>query len=417
MQDNTLAKALVRQGVEVSLIPMYTPIRVDEDDATNTPVFFGGVNVYLDYKYPLWRRIPRLFTRWLDSPWVLRLATKFGVSNDAHELGGLTVAMLEGESGPHRQLVNEFVDYIEQHVKPDVICFSNTLLVGSLRELKRRIAKPVFCMLQGDDVFLDELQEPHREAVMRVLTERVRDFDGFITHSSFYSEYMAEYLKLDKKDCHAIPLGIDLQHHDGEPRQAREPFTVGYFARIAPEKGLLELAQAFQLLLQKHPHAKLKAGGHLNVHNRGYLDDVKAVFRENPGSFEYIGSPASHAQKVDFYKSVDVLSVPTKFQEPKGLYVLEALANGVPVVLPNRGAFPELIDSTNGGVIVESTSPEHLAAGLERVLEDADFRASLAEAGHAGVRATHTADQTAAAFVNVLRDALHASDNIPTPAG
>lgn len=406
MQDNTLARALINEGVDVSLIPMYTPIRVDEDDATSTPVFFGGVNVYLDYKYPFWRKIPRVFTRWLDSKWVLKTATKFGVSNDAHELGGLTVAMLEGESGPHRDLVKEFVDYVEGQIKPDVVCFSNTLLVGSVRELKRRFRGPVFCMLQGDDVFLDELTEPHRSAVMRVLTERVQDFDGFVTHTSFYRGYMADYLSLDENRCHVIPLGIDLEHHDGQPRDASDPFIVGYFARIAPEKGLLELANAFLKLRERDPNVVLKAGGHLNAHNVGYLDEVKALFKDMPDAFEYIGSPATHAEKVKFLQSIDVLSVPTKFQEPKGLYVLEALANGVPVVLPKRGSFPELIESTGGGIIVESNSPEHLAEGLEQMIVDRESRMQIAQSGYEGVRKTHTAQQTARAFADVLQQAV-----------
>ena len=53
-----------------------------------------------------------------------------------------------------------------------------------------------------------------------------------------------------------------------------------------------------------------------------------------------------------FLHGIDVLSVPTTYREPKGLYVLEALANGVPVVQPSHGSFPELIEVTGGGILV-----------------------------------------------------------------
>src|SRR5262245_17342243 len=109
MHDNTWARALIAEGAEVSLIPAYTPIRVDEDDQSQHPVFFGGINVYLEHKLPFWRMIPRALTRPLDAPWVINLASQIAVSSDARRLGSLTVAMLEGESGPHRREVEELV--------------------------------------------------------------------------------------------------------------------------------------------------------------------------------------------------------------------------------------------------------------------------------------------------------------------
>ena len=139
MHDNTLARALVAQGAEVNLIPTYTPIRVDEQDLSTREIFFGGVNVYLDYRWSLWRKLPPRLTRWFDAPWILNLATKF-VSSNARQLGNITLAMLEGESGPQRREVEVLVDFLAG-LKPDVICFSNVLLVGALREFEIAIRR------------------------------------------------------------------------------------------------------------------------------------------------------------------------------------------------------------------------------------------------------------------------------------
>lgn len=406
MQDNTLARALIAQGAEVSLVPTYTPIRVDEENASNTPIFFGGINVYLDYYFPPWRWLPRWMTRWLDSPWMLKLATSRGVSNDATQLGGLTVAMLDGEVGPIRGLVREFVDFVVHKIRPDAVVFSNSLLVGALRELRRNFEGPIYCTLQGDDVFLDGVPEPPRGHVLELVSTRSAEFDGFLLHSDFYRRYMADYLSLDIDRMQVIPLGLDFTGHSGQPRAAASPPTIGYFARIAPEKGLLELAEAFLELQQRLPDCRLRFGGFLNPQHQGYFEEVMKRLASVREKVAYIGSPETHEDKVEFYRSIDVLCMPTKFQEPKGLYVLEALANGVPVVLPNRGAFPELIASTGGGVIADSNSPSDIADALHQILSDEPRRLSLAEAGHAKVRESHSASSTAAAMIRILQEAL-----------
>ncbi|MGE3316706.1 MAG: glycosyltransferase family 4 protein, partial [Planctomycetaceae bacterium] len=342
MHDNTWARALRDEGAEVTLIPAYTPIRVDERDESLGRVFLGGVNLYLDYQSSLWRKIPRLLVRWLDSPWVLKLASKFAVSNSAKELGALTIAMLDGELGPQRREFEELAEFIGTQLRPDVLCLSNILMGGGLRLLRSRFRGAVFCLLQGDDIFLEDLPEPFRTKALSAIRERAADVDGFIVHSTYYRDFMASYLGLPIEKFHVVPLGIDLAGHDGEPAANKnEVFTVGYFARICPEKGLHQLIEAFRLLHRDHPNTRLRAGGYLGVRDRKYFGDLMAGARDLGPAFDYIGSPVTHADKVRFIKSLDVLSVPTVYREPKGIYVLEALANGVPVVQPRHGAFPE----------------------------------------------------------------------------
>ncbi|MEX0718924.1 MAG: glycosyltransferase family 4 protein [Planctomycetaceae bacterium] len=386
MHDNTCAKALRAAGADVTLIPTYTPIRLDEEDQSRAPVFLGGINVYLDHVLPGWKRIPRPLVRWLDAGWIIDLATKFGVSNDAHRLGALTLAMLDGEAGPQRREIDELVHFLANDLKPDVVCFSNALLVGVLRRLKERFPGRVFCTLQGDDVFLEALPEPYRGKAIAAIAERAAEFDGFLVHSDYYRDFMARYLSLPPEKFRRIPLGIDLSGHVGQPGERNQnPFTVGYFARVCPEKGLAELVEAFRILHAKHPRTKLRAGGYLSKQERPYFEKVRQRAADLGDAFEYIGSPATHAEKVAFYRSLDVLSVPTVYHEPKGLYVLEALANGVPVVQPAHGAFPELLSATGGGLLCEPGNAGDLAAKLEELYLDRDRRISLGSAGHAAV--------------------------------
>jgi glycosyltransferase involved in cell wall biosynthesis len=386
MHDNTLARALVAAGHEVSLIPTYTPIRVDERDVSGHKVFLGGINVYLDALVPLWRRLPRSAVRWLDSPGIIRLVSSFGISSNARKLGRLTVALLEGNQGPEARAIDELVQFLGGQLKPDVICFSNALLAGILPQLRRNYAGRIVCLLQGDDIFVDELIEPWRQQTLHLLRSHALLFDGFLVHSAFYREFMAGYLELRPEKIQVVPLGIDLEGHDGLPKpNAGDPFTIGYFARICPEKGLHELVQAFRLLHQEHPRTRLVAAGYLGTRDKAYFEKVAHSAADLGDAFRYVGSPPDHAGKVAFLKSLDLLSVPTVYREPKGLYVLEALANGIPVVQPRHGAFPELLETTGGGLLVNPGDPVDLARGLAELITNPRRRLELAQSGHATV--------------------------------
>ncbi len=390
MHDNTWARALKKQGARVTLLPTYTPLRLDESDESTSPIFLGGINVYLDTRSALWRRVPRALTRWLDRPAVLDLVTRFGISNNAKQLGELTLAMLAGEAGPQAREVNELADFLVATLRPDAIFFSNALLVGSVRSIRRRFSGRIFCVLQGDDIFLEDLHEPYRSQALAAIRERARDFDGFFVHSAYYRDFMSGYLELPTEKFHIVPLGIDLAGHD-EPPAVRngEPFTVGYFARICPEKGLHQLVDAFRLLHQRHPNTRLRAAGYLGARDRDYFEKVRDGARDLGTAFEHAGSPPTHEEKVRYLKSLDVLSVPTVYREPKGIYVLEALANGIPVVQPRHGAFPELLEATGGGLLFEPGDPADLARALEELLKDPHGRSELGRGGRAAVRARY----------------------------
>ena len=403
MHDNTLARALIAAGHEVSLIPTYTPIRVDERNVSRQRVFLGGINVYLDAAVPLWRQLPRGLTRWLDAPGIIRLVTRFGISSDARKLGRLTVALLEGDRGPEVREIDELVQFLGRQLQPDVVCFSNALLAGVLPRLKSVFAGRVFCLLQGDDIFLDDLIEPYREQALQLLHRHTRLFDGFLVHSAYYRDFMGHYLDLPREKMHVVPLGIDLEGHDGEPAAIPgDPFTIGYFARICPEKGLHQLVDAFRIVHREHPRTRLLAAGYLGARDKKYFEDIARSAADLGEAFRYVGSPPSHNEKVKFLKSLDVLSVPTVYREPKGLYVLEALANGVPVVQPRHGAFPEILELTGGGLLTNPGDRADLARCLAELIIDSPRRVELARRGQAAVRARYEGATMAAATLRAF---------------
>lgn len=406
MQDNTLARGLIDAGVRVTLIPTYTPIRVDEPNHSQSRVFFGGINVYLNAKSKLWAGLPGWTKSWLDSPWVIQQLTRFGISNDAAELGDLALKMLAGGDGPLREAGEELARFIGRELKPDIVVFSNALLSGCLPQIRHEFQGPIVCVLQGDDVFLDGLPDSHRSAAIAAVSERANGFDGFLTHSNFYRDRMAAMLSLPVERFQTIPLSIDLDPHVGKPgERADHPFTIGYFARLAPEKGLHHLIDAFEQLKVKHPEVQLRIGGYEPSQNRSYIRTQKNRLAKFGPGVQLVGSPDSIDEKVAFYRSIDVLSVPTDFEEAKGLSVLEAWANGVPVVQPAAGAFPELVGREGeGGLLVPHRDARELAEAWSRLYQDRDERLRLAVGGHRRVRERHSHEAAAKDALRVLRE-------------
>jgi glycosyltransferase involved in cell wall biosynthesis len=413
MKDNTLAAALGALGEDALLIPTYTPIRTDEEDVSQQRVFFGGINVYLQQKSGIFRHTPRWFDQLLDGPALLRWVSKtFGIGIRAEELGRLTISMLEGSHGKQRKEVAKLADWLANEWTPDVIILTNVLLSGLVPELAERVGVPIIATLQGDDIFLESLLPEYRQTALELIRENCRPVAGYIATCNYYADFMSEYLKLPREQMHVVYPGINLKDFESQPQDepsnpaGREPLTIGYLARIAPEKGLHVLADAFARLQQMPnlPPCRLRVSGWLGEHNRKYYEQVlNRLQSELPfGSFEYVESP-DRASKVRFLQSLDVLSVPAPYREPKGLYVLEALACGVPVVQPRHGSFPELIEATGGGILVPPDDPAALAEGLWQLLQDGVQRRELGLRGKAAVRERFTAETMARRTQQVLQ--------------
>ena len=102
--------------------------------------------------------------------------------------------------------------------------------------------------------------------------------------------------------------------------------TAVWTGRIVPEKGLHVLVEAFHLLAEQAPgQVRLRVAGYLGARDRKYLEDLEARIAGwgLSGSYERVGE-VDRAEKIRFLKTLDVLSVPTTYREPKGLFVLEA---------------------------------------------------------------------------------------------
>jgi len=388
LRDNALAVELLRRGHKVTLLPLYTPTNPDEHNVSRHEVLFGGISVYLQQYSPFFRKF-RFLDRLIDSPWFITALASRSLSTDPRLLGELTVSMLEGETGVLRKEFDKLLEWIAGEDVADVINLPNTLLIGLAAPLRRAVGRPICCTLQGEDLFLQGLIEPYKSRAIGLIKQQVPQVDRFISVSEYYVPAMSKMLAIPPERMAVVPLGINLDGYAPAPRGRRDPFRVGYFARIAPEKGLLELADAYILLRQRTQDARMRldAAGYLAPAQAGYLDSVKRKLAAAglAGEFMYHGALDRDA-KLKFLQSIDVLSVPATYDEPKGVFVLEAMAEGVPVVQPRRGAFTEMVEKTGGGLLVAADEPAALAGGIKQLFDDPVLADRLAAQGFDGVR-------------------------------
>ena len=407
LHDNTLATALGKLGEEILLIPTYTPLRTDEQNVSHGRVFFGGVNVYLQQKSALFRKTPWFLDRVFDWPRLLRWVGSFAVKTRAEDLVDLTLSVLRGDHGNQRKEIDKLVGWLKTEVRPDIVILTNVLLSGLAPRLARELGAPLVAMLQGDDVFLEALPPNARASAKELIRVNCAAFAGFIATSRYYADFMADYLTLPRDKIDVVYPGINLKGHGGpRPEGTPRPFTIGYFARICPEKGLHILVEAFRLLKQMPgtPPCRLHVSGWMGENYRSYFDEQKRRLADANllDDFEHLPAP-DHANKVRFLQRCDVLSVPTVYREPKGLYILEAWANGVPVVQPRHGTFPELLEATGGGVLVNPEDPADLAKELRSLLDQPEQACEMGRRGHEAVRSRFHAAVMAEETVNVLK--------------
>lgn len=404
MRDNALALALRKQGHDAILVPMYLPLMLDETSAAeDAPLFYGGVNVYLQHASPLFRKTPRWLDKMLDSPALLKKVAASAGMTTPEQLGALTLSTLQGIEGAQAKELERLGEWLNGEGKADVICISNALLIGIAPYLKQKTSAKILCTLQGEDYFLDSLAEPHRTQCWETLSRQGRSVDGFIAVSQYYGDLMQQRGNLPKERVHVVYNGIALDGYRSLPeRLPPHPPTVGYLARLNPLKGLHTLVEAYLLLRERNaiPDLRLSIAGTKNSADDKYLAELeRRIAKAGLQSSVTMQPNLSREKKIDFLRNLSVMSVPATYGESFGLYLLEAWACGVPVVQPRHGAFPELLGITGGGELCEPDSAEALADALEALLKQPERLQELGRNGRRSVFERFNVENMAAEFL------------------
>ena len=403
LRDNALVGALRALGHQVVMVPMYLPLTLDEpNESADIPIFFNGVNVYLEQKSSLFRHAPGWLHDLAASPRLLRWAAGRAAKTRAADLGDLTLSMLQGELGNQAREIEILLNWLKTQPRPDVICLSNAMLVGLGRRLKQGLGAPIVCTLQGEDTFLDGLPEPYRSTCWKTLGQRASELDLFIAPSQYFADRMRERLGLPADRVKVVYNGINLEGYQDHAatkspivqapedglRSNSAPPVLGFFARMCREKGLDTLVEAFIRIREsgRIPGLKLHVGGSCGPTDQALVDLLRERLRRASldGDVSFFPN-LDRAAKIAFLRSLSIFSVPAAYGEAFGLYIIEALAAGVPVVQPKTAAFPELVEATGGGVICPAGDVRGLASAIEELLLKPEHARALGASGRQSV--------------------------------
>lgn len=403
-RDNALVAELRKMGHDTLMIPLYLPMTLDEpDQSAGTPIFFSGINVYLEQILPGFSKAPDWVRNVLASPKLLKWAGGRAAKTRADQLGDLTLSMIRGEEGNQARELDELIAWMKSNHAPDAIILSNALLVGLVRKMRRELNAPIAITLQGEDTFLDSLPDSHREKTWAAISERAQEADLFIAPSKYFGELMGRRLRIPPHKIKVIYNGV---HPEGyTPRAQATPPVLGYFARMSKIKGLDTLVAAYIHIRAKNlvPTLKLKIGGGCGPSDEPFVEQLKDDLRAAGVLSDVEFHPnLDKTAKQAFINSLSIFSVPTLYGEAFGLYLAEAWAAGVPVVQPRHAAFPELIEASGAGVLCDPGDPAALAEAIASVLNAPGRRAELSRAALEAVRSRFNVSAMAGATIDAL---------------
>jgi len=409
LRDYDLNEAWRALGHDADLVPLYLPLLADGQAAVKeTPMFFGGVNVYLQQKSAFFRKTPRWLDWLFDSRGLLEWVSRKAGMTSAHDLGETTLSMLRGEAGRQAKEVRRLVEYLAGRRRPDVVCLSNVLLAALARPIGEAAGVPVVCLLQDEDAFLDALPPTHCGPAWDLLRALAAEVDSFVAVSSYYRDAMIRRLGLPPARVAVVRYGIN---PDGYfPAEVRpDPPAIGFLGAAEPNKDLGALVEALADLKNRPGLRNLRlraAGGH-PAGNAAIVEEARRrlAARGMEADAEFLPN-LGRAKRQDFLRTLSVLSVPTKRPEAYGMYVLEALASGVPVVAPRHGGVVELVEEAGGGLLVEPNDPPALAEALAALLLDPEKARAMAERGRRAVAEKFDARRTARDVVAVFEQTI-----------
>jgi len=385
LRDSAFLSSLRETGHDAVIIPVYLPLAINgKQDQEGIPVFYGAVNIYLKQQYTLLRKMPHWMERLLNSSTILRLAAREAGSTRAQGLEELTESMLLGHEGFQRNELQELVTFLKDHEKPDVVHFSNALLLGMAKQIKEEVKVPIVCSLQDEDVWVDAMRGDYRDKIWQLLSEKGRDVDAFIAVSDFYARIMKKKLAIPDEKIHVVPIGIrpDLYQYN---TPAANPSAIGFLSRMCEDNGLGVLVDAFIQLRSDNRFTDIRlhlAGGMTGDDRTFVKSQMKKLRSKNLLEDVKIFPDFSMPKLREFFNSISILSVPVLKGEAFGLYQLEAVASGIPLVQPDIGAFPEIIGAIGGGVVYHPNNADILANTLADLLPDGDKLKALSKTGY-----------------------------------
>ena len=410
-RDAYIVDGLQAAGHDVRVAPMYLPLKSLAEKET-PEVFYGAVNLYLGQLMPAFAHAPRWIHRLLDSRLILNAAGALSGATNAPGLGKLTVAMLngchdEGIAPEYRRLKTWIAE-----TRPDVVHLSNALLLGIVPAV-HELGIPVTCALQDEHTWLDALDPESQAASWQLMREHAHDVDGFLPVSDYYRRFMSDRLKLADDSMRVVPVGIPIDSARLDRPTAHG--AVGYMAHICEANGFDTLCEAFAQLHEEPRFGELRlrvTGGSTRADSRFIHHCLDGLRRKGLEPFVDFQHSFTRPERAAFLRSIDLLSVPTRVEEAIGVYLLEAMGAGVPVVQPDIGGTAELVRTTRGGLLYSPGTATELAKAIGDALSDNDRLVDLGRAGRRAIEEGYTMEHMVRRMVDAFTHAAERKSRV-----
>jgi glycosyltransferase involved in cell wall biosynthesis len=279
------------------------------------------------------------------------------------------------------------VEWLKEQEKPDAVHLSNALLLGLAPQLKAGLNCSVICTLQDEDTWIDAMPAHEGEACWQAMAQAGESVDAFVSVSQWYADKIKDKMHIPDEKLKVIHLGVD--NDASQPGTLPfDPPVIGYLSRLAPAQGLDRLVDAFIALKQRPEffNLRLKATGGITAAYRSYIKKLQKKLKRNNmlDHVEFLEDFGKEERR-RFLRSITLMSVPAPDGEAFGAFMLEALANGVPVVQPEAGACPEVVQESGGGITYNQETPGAYEEALASLLSDPGKATALGEAGRQSV--------------------------------
>jgi glycosyltransferase involved in cell wall biosynthesis len=371
IRDAMLVRQFHKMGHEAIALPMYLPSGTQQGDFKKGPMFYGGINVWLQQHLDLFRKTPRWLDRWFDGQKLLaKVSGKTGLAS-AKELGQTTISMLQGSDGKQVKELNRMLDWLaEPENKPEVVILSNALLSGLAGPIRQRLGCAIVCFLQDEDGFVDGLGEPWTSRVWELMRQCAAQIDLFIAVSRYYQDLMTQRLALEPHHIKMVYPGLNPGDYTPAAQKPTE-LTIGFLARMCEDNGLDILVDAMAILVKENAagSVRLKIGGGKTAADKHYLQRIEKTIQQQglARRVEWMDDFGIENRKA-FLRDLSLLCVPFRKPVACGLSVQEAMACGTGFIEPKMGVFVELAQLSEAGLLYEPNTPAALAGAIRQAL-------------------------------------------------
>ncbi|MGX6747337.1 glycosyltransferase family 4 protein [Streptomyces xantholiticus] len=296
----------------------------------------------------------------------------------------------------------------------DVVHDNQTLGYGLLGDIGAPLVTTIHHPITVDrQLDLDAATDWKRRASVRRwygftrMQKRVaRRLPSVLTVSGSSQQEIVDHLGVRRDRVHVVHVGADTDLFSPDPSVAEVPGRIVTTSSAdVPLKGLVHLVEALAKLRTENPDA------HLVVVGKRAEDGPVAQLIERYGlkdAVEFVKG-ITDAELVDLVRSARIACVPSLY-EGFSLPAAEAMATGTPLVATTGGAIPEVAGPDGETCLaVPPGDADALATALRRLLDDADLRARLGDAGRARVLARFTWKQAAIGTAERYREAIAAA--------